>query len=112
MDQGAAIAEDLSSRGAHLSSATLSHESIELSRPPFILYMTALPRQPVMQEAFMTHIETSRVNEMLGLQIGVIRQAAGRLRGDNLEELEQTLDDLDEAIKTLRGMLASLPHHA
>ena len=47
----------------------------------------------------MTHIETSRVNEMLGLQIGAIREAAGRLQGDDLEHLETILDELEKAIK-------------
>jgi len=58
----------------------------------------------------MTRIETARVNEMLGLQIGVIRDAAARLNSDDLERLESGLDDLDKAMKQLREMLVSLPH--
>ena len=58
----------------------------------------------------MTRIETARVNEMLGLQIGVIRDAAARLNSDDLERLQSGLDDLDKAMKQLREMLVSLPH--
>ena len=58
----------------------------------------------------MTRIETARVNEMLGLQIGVIRDAAARLNSDDLERLESGLDDLEKAMKQLREMLVSLPH--
>ena len=64
------------------------------------------------ERKMMTHIETARVNEMLGLQIGVIRQAAARLDTNNLELLEADLDVLEEAIKKLREMLAGLPHLA
>ncbi len=60
----------------------------------------------------MTHIETARVNEMLGLQIGVIRDAAGRLNGDDLERLETEIGELEKEIRKLREILAGLPHLA
>ncbi len=60
----------------------------------------------------MTHIETARVNEMLGLQIGVIRDAAGKLNGDDLEALETDIGALEKEIRKLREMLAGLPHRA
>lgn len=59
----------------------------------------------------MTHIETARVNEMLGLQIGVVREAAQQLQGDDLERLETEISDLENAIKKLRSMIEGLPHH-
>jgi hypothetical protein len=60
----------------------------------------------------MTHIETARVNEMLGLQIGVIRDAAGKLNGDDLEALETDIGALEKEIRKLREMIAGLPHRA
>lgn len=58
----------------------------------------------------MTHIETARVNEMLGIQIGVIQDAAGRLDGDDLERLEEGIAELESSVQKLRAMLAGLPH--
>jgi sRNA-binding protein len=59
----------------------------------------------------MTHIETARVNETLGLQIGVIQDAARKLQGDDLEQLETDLVELENSIRGLRGILEGLPHH-
>jgi hypothetical protein len=59
----------------------------------------------------MTHIETARVNETLGLQIGVIQDAARKLRGDDLEQLETDIVELENSIRGLRDILAGLPHH-
>ena len=64
------------------------------------------------ERKMMKHMETARVNEMLGLQVGVIRQAAAQLDINNLELLEADLDVLEEAVKKLREMLAGLPHLA
>ncbi len=61
-------------------------------------------------EGMMTHIETARVNEALGLQIGVVRDLSGRLDPQDLEKLEGDLDELEGAIQELRKLLASLPH--
>ena len=58
----------------------------------------------------MTHIETARVNEMLGIQIGVIQDAAGKLNGDDLERLEGDIAELENALKKLRAMIEGLPH--
>ena len=60
----------------------------------------------------MTHIETARVNEMLELQIAVIRDAAGKLNGADLEQLAQDLGELENTIEKLREMIAGLPHLA
>jgi len=64
------------------------------------------------QEETMTHIETARINEMLGLQIAVIRDAAAKLNGDDLEHLEQDIAELENTIKKLREILEGLPHLA
>ncbi len=58
----------------------------------------------------MTHIETARVNEMLGLQIAVIKDIARNMDGDDLEKLDMDISDLEGAILKLREMMASLPH--
>ncbi len=57
----------------------------------------------------MTHIETARVNEALGLQIGIIRDLAQKLDSGSLQELETDLDDLEKAVSGLREILAGLP---
>ncbi len=58
----------------------------------------------------MTHIETARVNEMLGLQIGVVRYLSGRLNPQDLEQLDKDITELEGALRELREQLASLPH--
>ena len=58
----------------------------------------------------MTHIETARVNEVLGLQIGVVREFIGRLNPQNLEQLEKDVIELEGAVRGLREVLDSLPH--
>ncbi|HYS42929.1 MAG TPA: hypothetical protein VEM32_03020 [Geobacteraceae bacterium] len=60
----------------------------------------------------MTHIETARINEMLELQIAVIRDAAGKLNGADLEQLAKDLGELENTIKGLREMMKGLPHLA
>jgi hypothetical protein len=64
------------------------------------------------KEEPMTHIETARVNEMLELQIAVIRDAAGKLNGADLEQLTKDLGELEKAIKGLREIMEGLPHLA
>jgi hypothetical protein len=58
----------------------------------------------------MTHIETSRVNEALNLQIGAIRDYASKLAGADMAELEADLRDLELGIRDLKDILESLPH--
>lgn len=59
----------------------------------------------------MTHIETARVNEALGLQFGVIRDIATHLSSEDLEQLESVIGELEQEISKLKGMLEGLPHH-
>ncbi len=58
----------------------------------------------------MTHIETARVNEVLGLQIGVVREFIGRLDSRDLEQLEKDVSELEGAVRELRELISSLPH--
>lgn len=58
----------------------------------------------------MTHFETARINEVLGLQIGVIRDVALKLNGDDLEQLERDLATIERSIGEIRSMIESLPH--
>jgi len=59
----------------------------------------------------MTHIETARYNEVIGLQIGAIQETAHRLNENSaLEELEAVIAELEGAIADLKGSLAGIPH--
>jgi len=59
----------------------------------------------------MTHIETSRYNEVIGLQIGAIQEVAQRLNENSaLEELEAIIAELEGTIADLRGSLTAMPH--
>jgi hypothetical protein len=58
----------------------------------------------------MTHIETARVNEMLGLQIGVVRDIAHKLDDRNLQQLEADIAELEGAVGELKEMVKSLPY--
>ncbi len=62
------------------------------------------------REGMMTHIETARVNEVLGVQIGVVRDLSGRLNPQDLEQLDKDISELEGAIRELREQLAGLPH--
>jgi len=62
----------------------------------------------------MTRIETSRVNEVIGIKIGIIQEAAHRLNaGLELEKLEEEIAVLEKTIEDLKESLAALPykHH-
>lgn len=59
----------------------------------------------------MTHIETARFNEVIGLQIGAIREVAHKLHENSeLEELEAIIVELEGMIADLKGSLAAMPH--
>jgi cell division protein FtsL len=59
----------------------------------------------------MTRIETARVNEVLGLQIGTVREAAAKLNaGGEIEELEADISALEKTIADLKQSLAALPY--
>ena len=62
-------------------------------------------------EVAMTHIETSRVNEVMGIKIGTVQEAAHRLSAVmELEELELGIAELEKCIADLKESLAGLPY--
>jgi len=59
----------------------------------------------------MTRIETSRVNEVIGLQIANVQEAAHKISSDGeLETIETEIGALEQAVAELKGSLAALPH--
>ena len=58
----------------------------------------------------MTHFNTARINEMLALQIGVIKDTALKLDVENMEMLERNLTALESAVTDTRSMMEGLPH--
>lgn len=59
----------------------------------------------------MTHFETARYNEVIGLQIGAIQEVVHKLsENSDLEELEEIIAELEGAIDDLRRSLAAMPH--
>jgi len=59
----------------------------------------------------MTHIETARFNEVIGLQIGAIQEVVHKRHENNdLEELEAIIAELEGTIADLKGSLAAVPH--
>ncbi len=59
----------------------------------------------------MTHIETARYNEVIGLQIGSIRELAHKLNEEcAMEELEAIIAELEKSIAGLKESLAAVPH--
>lgn len=59
----------------------------------------------------MTHIETARFNEVIGLQIGAIQEIVHKLNENiDLEELEAIIAELEGTIAELKESLAAMPH--
>jgi hypothetical protein len=59
----------------------------------------------------MTHIETARFNEVIGLQIGAIRETVHKLNENcDLEELESIVAELEGMTADLKRSLAAVPH--
>lgn len=57
------------------------------------------------------HIETTRYNDVIDLQIGAIQEVAQKLNVQrDLEELEAILAELEGTIADLRESLAAVPH--
>ena len=59
----------------------------------------------------MTHIETARYNEVIGLQIGTIQEVVHKLNENrDLEELEAIVAELENGLAALKASLAAVPH--
>jgi cell division protein FtsL len=61
----------------------------------------------------MTHIETARVNELIGIQIGIVQQTARNLNMNReLQEIETDIGNLEKTIADLKDTLAGIAHRA
>ena len=59
----------------------------------------------------MTHLETTRVNDLIGLKIGVIQEEAQKLDvNSSLQELEVNLSALEKRTADLKVVLEAIPH--
>jgi polyhydroxyalkanoate synthesis regulator phasin len=59
----------------------------------------------------MTQVETARINELIGLQIGAIQEDAQRLDvNSDLQELEANVATLEKRIADLKASLVGIPH--
>ncbi len=58
----------------------------------------------------MTHFNNARINEMLGLQLGIIKNIALKLDGNDIEQLESNLAEMEVAMKDIKSMVEGLPH--
>ena len=59
----------------------------------------------------MTHIETARYNEVIGLQIGAIQKTVMKLdENKDLEDMEAIVDDLEKELADLKSSLSVVPH--
>ena len=59
----------------------------------------------------MTHLETTRVNDLIGLKIGAIQEEAQKLDvNSSLQELEVNLSALEKRTADLKVVLEAIPH--
>ena len=59
----------------------------------------------------MTHFETARINEVIGIQIGMVQEEAQKLKANSdLQVIEAAVAELEKAIADLKGTLAAIPH--
>jgi len=59
----------------------------------------------------MTHLETARVNEVIGLKIGMVQEAAHKLsETGEIEQLEADISTLEKNIADLKESLAAIPY--
>ncbi|MDA8413787.1 MAG: hypothetical protein M0023_08360 [Desulfobacteraceae bacterium] len=59
----------------------------------------------------MTHLETTRINDVIGLQIGAIQEFASELNVESdIEELQANLSKLEKSVAKLNSTLKALPH--
>jgi len=59
----------------------------------------------------MTHIATSRINELIGVQIGIIQEEAQKLdMNSDLQAIDAGVAALEKAVAALKDTLTSIPH--
>ena len=60
----------------------------------------------------MSHIETTRLNDLIALKIGAIKEFAQTMSVEcELQELETLVAELEEATAELKTTLEAIPHH-
>jgi len=60
----------------------------------------------------MTHIETTRLNDLIATRIGTIQEFARAMTTDcELQELEALVAELEQATTELKTTLKAIPHH-
>jgi cell division protein FtsL len=59
----------------------------------------------------MAHFETARINELIGLQIGIVKEEVRKLTvSSDVQVLEADVRSLEKAVGDLKKSLAALPH--
>jgi hypothetical protein len=60
----------------------------------------------------MSHIETMRLNDLIALKIGAVKEFARTMNVDSeLQELETLIAELEQATVELKTTLEAIPHH-
>ena len=60
----------------------------------------------------MSHIETTRLNDVIAIRIGAIQEFALAMNVNcEIQELEMRVAELEEATKELKTTLEAIPHH-
>lgn len=60
----------------------------------------------------MSHIETTRLKDLIALNIGTINKFTKRMNVDcELQELEELITELEQATAELKTTLQAIPHH-
>ncbi len=54
-------------------------------------------------------METSRINEVLGLKIGEIKEFADKLQAKDVKQLATDLAVIETAVREMKDLLAGLP---
>ena len=60
----------------------------------------------------MSHIETTRLKDLIATRIGAIQEFALAMTGDKeLQELEALIAELEQATAEFKTTLQAIPHH-
>jgi len=54
-------------------------------------------------------METARINEVLGLKIGEIKEFAAKLEAKDVKQLAADLAVIETAVREMRDLLAGIP---
>ncbi len=54
-------------------------------------------------------METARINEVLGLKIGEIKEFAAKLEAKDVKQLTADLAEIETAVREMKELLAGLP---